>query len=401
MSAEPTSSSTRPRPSAAGGNAAATDAAVGQSGPNDVLCLRADEASTACDAARQIAFGRAICSCGDVIGTGMLSVLDASAAGRADVAAAGSLALRIARRGDVDEAPGQIDGTLLIAGLGPAAISGVDASIRGDLSLGGELTFAGNVHVAGSVYARRLPRGSGMLQIDGDLHHSMDFVPNMLASNVQVGGEVIDADYATTAACACNTTNLSSLANTVAAAETDQGQLNTSFARDAMSNLTAAASFELGCGKYYFESVSSLSTIAWHISGHVTVIVADDFAVGGDVTVTLAEGAQLDVLIGGSLLVGGEARFGDTARAAASRVYVLGAVELATVAERAPRPTAGASSAETTFVGNLYAPTAMLQLAPHTELYGSLFVRQLLVLQSLLVHYEPAVTSLAGVRCEP
>jgi hypothetical protein len=93
------------------------------------------------------------------------------------------------------------------------------------------------------------------------------------------------------------------------------------------------------------------------------------------------------------------ARFGDPERPSASRIYVRGAVELVTADDASVRP-AGPAADDATFVGNLYAPTATLQLAPHTEVYGSLFVRQLLVLQSLLVHYDPWVTSERGASCE-
>jgi hypothetical protein len=375
-------------------SAAGADAAVIEPPADEVFCLSTDDASTSCESARKVAFSRAICSCGDVVGTGMLSTLSADPTGRADVGVDGSLSLRIGRRGAADDEPGVIEGSVLVAGLGPAAISGVDASIRGDLSLAGELTFAGDVHVAGSVYARRAPRGSGLLQIDGDLHRGAERVPTPLSDNVQVGGQVIEGDYASAPACACNAGNLIGLANVIAAAETAQTELLD------MSNLTAASSFELRCDRYYVRGISSLSDMTWRVTGHVVVYVAGDFAVGGDMTVELADGAQLDVLVGGNLLVGGAAQFADPERAAAARVYVLGGVDLATVAERGALPPGASAGTDLTFVGNLYAPTAMLQLAPHSQVYGSLFVRQLLVLQSLLVHYDPTVTSAPGASCE-
>jgi hypothetical protein len=115
------------------------------------------------------------------------------------------------------------------------------------------------------------------------------------------------------------------------------------------------------------------------------VFVAGDFALRGPLKVTLAPDAELDVLVGGSLLLSADARFGDPARPAAARIYVRGGVELASAGDAALPPPSGAAG-DAVFVGNLYAPTATLQLAPHSDVYGSLFVKQLLVLQSLLVH---------------
>jgi hypothetical protein len=264
------------------------------------------------------------------------------------------------------------------------------------LSLSGELTFAGNVHVAGSVYSRRMPRGSGALQIDGDLHYSDERLPTPLSGNVQVAGSMVEADYAIEPPCACSTAYLAELMSAIAAAESSNDNALAQLDRESMSNLTAARSFDLSCGRYYFRSVSSLSSIDWHISGHVAVFVASDFALRGQLRVTLEEGAELDVLVGGNLLLSSSARFGDPERPAASRIYVRGAVELATAEDATP--VSAASGAE--FVGNLYAPSATLQFAPHTEVYGSLFVMQLRILQSLLVHYDPTVTNGHGASCE-
>jgi hypothetical protein len=382
--------------------AAGADAAAGAtaalSASDDVLCLRADGGPGACESARKLAFGHAICSCGDIIGTGMLSTRSLSSAGRANVAADSSLSLRIGRRGAVEDAPGEIDGSVDVAGFGPAAVSGSDARILGDLSLAGELTFAGNVRVTGSLYSRTLPRGSGSLQVDGDLHHAIERVPTALPGNVQVAGSVFEADYVSAPACACSAANLTELVSAIAAAESDNDDAREQLTSDSMSALTTAQSFSLSCGKYYFRSVSSLSAIDWQIEGHVVVFVPGDFAVRGELTVTLAPGAQLDLLIGGSLLLSSAARFAGPERPSAARVYVRGAVELAVGDASVLSP--GTSQVDTLFVGNLYAPAASLQLAPHSEVYGSLFVRQLLVLQSLLVHYDPAVTSDQGASCE-
>ncbi|HET8939082.1 MAG TPA: hypothetical protein VFN67_36810 [Polyangiales bacterium] len=391
------------QPSAAGTTSraasdAGTDASVSEpTEASGVLCLPGLHEPAACRSARKAAFGRAICSCGDIIGTGVLSTQAVHAAvGSAGIATDSSLTLRIGRRGAVEDIAGEIDGPIDVGGLGPSAISGSDASIRGDLSLAGELTFAGNIRVAGSVYSRSLPRGSGALQIDGDLHYADERLRSALAGNVQVGGDIVEAAYAVEPACGCSTAYIAELLSAVAAAESSNDNAQLQLERESMSNLTAARSFDLRCGRYYFRSVSSLSSIDWHISGHVVVVVANDFVMRGELHVTLDPGAELDVLVGGNLLLSSSARFGDPERPAASRVFVRGAVELATAEDATPISAASGAA----FVGNLYAPAATLQFAPHSEVFGSLFVMQLRVLQSLLVHYDPAVTSDLGAACE-
>lgn len=391
------------QPSAAGvtsrpASDAGTDTSVSEpTQASGVLCLPGLGEPTACESARKMAFGRAICSCGDIIGTGVLSTQVVPAAvGSAGIATDSSLTLRIGRRGAVEDIAGEIAGPIDIGGLGPSAISGTDASIRGDLSLAGELTFAGNIHVAGSVYSRRMPRGSGALQIDGDLNYADEGLPSALSGNVQVSGDMREADYAIEPPCACSTAYVAELLGAIAAAESSNDNARSRLDRDAMSNLTAARGFELGCGRYYFRSVSSLSSIDWHVTGHVVVVVASDFVLRGELKVALDPGAELDVLIGGNLLLSSSARFGDPERPAASRIFVRGAVDLATAEDATP----GAATSGAAFVGNLYAPGATLQFAPHSEVFGSLFVMQLRILQSLLVHYDPAVVSELGAACE-
>ena len=373
--------------------ATVADAAVQQELARGLFCVRAEGAAV-CEPAHTVAFGHAVCSCGDILGAGVLSTNSSRSTGRADVGADGSVSLRIGRGGVMGEEPGLIDGSLVVAGLGPATISASDARIRGDLSLYGELTFAGNVHVMGSVYARRLPRGTGALQIDGDLHHAADRFPATPSLGVQVAGRVIEGEYVARPACPCDTSNIVALASAIVTAEQRADPGLARLDREAMSNLTAASSFELSCGQYYLRQISSLSSVIWRVTGHVVVFVGGDLVVASDLTVMLEEGAQLDLLVGGNLLVGGSARFADAERAAASRVYVVGGVELASGA--LPR---GQLSADSVIVGNLYAPSATLQLARPSELYGSVFVRQLLIHQSLLVHYDPAVTRELGASC--
>jgi hypothetical protein len=251
--------------------------------------------------------------------------------------------------------------------------------------------------VAGSTYSRELPRGNGSLKIDGDLHHSGQ--RGSLPANVVVAGNLLDDDYVVAPPCACGALSAPEVAALIAAADSGNDDARAQLSSDSLSQLTAARSFTLACGHYYFADVSSLSSLSLQVSGQVVMVVAGDFMVRGDVAVSLAPGAELDLLIGGNLNLSGAARFGDPARPSASRIYVKGSVDLATSADLPALMRPSSASGDALFVGNLYAPSATLQLAPHSDVYGSLFVKQLVVLQSLLVHYDPSVTMPRGVSC--
>lgn len=386
----------------AANSAAPLDAGAASTPPAavDPLCLRSGLDPSACEAARKLAFGHAVCGCGDMLGTGSVSTetLGGSSA-RADVGANGSYALRISRRGASTDQSGAIDGSLVIGGPGPATISGNPAEIHGQVELAGDLVFAGNVRVAGSVFSRDLPRGNGMLQIEGDLHHAPQRA-NIVPSNVIVSGAVIDDDYAGVAPCACGPSSAPELAGMIGAALSGNDDARAQLTPSSLSELAAARSVNLDCGRYYFSNVSSLSSLSVHVSGQVAVFVSGDFGVRGDVAFELEPDAELALLIGGNLSLGGAARFGDPARPGASRIYVKGGVELATSGDLPALVRPSSASGDALFVGNLYAPAATLQVAPHSDVYGSLFVKQLIVLQSLFVHYDPSVITPHGARCE-
>lgn len=374
-----------------------TGADPGAFSGDDPLCLRAGTEAAVCEATRVAAFGRALCSCSGMRGTGSVSTETLGGARRADVGANNLFALRVSRHALPADTAGVIDGALVIGGMGPSAISGTSPEIHGKLELAGDLAFAGDLHVLGSVYSRTYPRGSGELQIDGDLHH--DSQRNLtLPSNVKVSGTVIEDDYVSVPPCQCGVSNPGKYLSAIAAAaSSDSLSVPTGF--DTWDDLTMPRSESFGCGRYVFRNVSSLSSVTWQINGHVVIVVVGDFAVRGDVSVSMAPDAELDLVIGGNLALSGAARFGDPERPGASRIYVRGAVELATNGDPPGLGRPSSAAGEALFVGNLYAPAATLELAPHSDLYGSLFVNQLVVLQSLFVHYDPTVTAKRGVGC--
>ena len=365
----------------------------------DSICLRGGSDTSACEAARELAFGHAVCSCASMLGTGSLSTETLGAiTGLAAVGTNGAFTLRISRSSAADAA-GIIDGSLVASGLGPSAVTGIDAEIRGRLELAAGFTFAGDVRVTGPAYSRTYPRGSGSLRIAGDLYHGRP--PGLsLPPNVMVGGTVLEADIRTAPPCACGVASAAELVSAIAAAVSGNDGAREPLELDGLGPVTGTGgSVSLSCGRYSVAKVESPGSLTLLISGKVVIFVVGDFVVHGDVAVSLAPGAELDLVIGGDLRLSGAARFGDADRPAASRVYVRGAVELSTMADAAGLARPSTATGDAVFVGHLYAPAATLELAPRSDVYGSLFVSQLIVLQSLFVHYDPAATLWRGVEC--
>lgn len=370
------------------------DAGASDLPPGDALCVGATDQSSVCTGARNLAFQHAICSCTDVVGTGNFSTETlGNARSLANVGINQTLTLRIGRRALMDALDGHVDGSLLLGGTGTTPVAGT-AEIHGALQSAGKVSFAGSIHVLGDAYSRDLPVGSGSLVIDGDLHHGSQVAAGSpLPLNVTVGGELRADDYAAPVPCACGAGQLPQLARLIAAASRNNDNAVLGLQPDALTSLTVDSTREFSCGRYYFNNVSSLSALHWNISGHVAIFVAGAFAVRGDVALTLAPGAELEIVVGGDLTLGGAARFGDPARPGASRIYVQGQVELSNMGDLPTLARPSSAFGDALFVGNLYAPAATLLVAPHSDVYGSLFVGHLMVLQSLLVHYDPSATA--------
>ncbi|MEY4577530.1 MAG: hypothetical protein RL701_2233 [Pseudomonadota bacterium] len=366
----------------------------------DPLCIGALADRALCESARSVAFGRAICSCGDVLGGGTVSTETVTAQGfQADVGVNGKLSLRIGRR-NLADSDGAIAGALQIAGSGLSPITGAGAEIRGDLTTAGSVAFAGSIHVLGTVYSREIPVGNGSLLIDGDLHHTSQLGASALTPpNVVVVGSLLPDNYVAGRPCACAASDTPRLRGMIDAAVSSNDNTGAKLTAESLAALTLPRTLNLSCGRYYFTNISSASSLELNITGSVTIFVAGDFVLRGDMKTTLAPGAELDLVVGGDLNLSGAARFGDSARPRASRIYVQGKVDLAKVGDQAALSMPTGATGDAVIVGNFYAPTAAVWIAPHADVYGSLFVRELTVAQSLLVHYDPQVTTKQEVRC--
>jgi hypothetical protein len=137
----------------------------------------------------------------------------------------------------------------------------------------------------------------------------------------------------------------------------------------------------LPCGRYYLSEISGVGEIVVRVEGRVALAVSGTVAAAGSLRFELEDDAEIDLFIGGDLGLIGAARFGDEARPAATRIYVAGESDIALV---------GASA----FVGNLYAPNAVVTAPGYLRAYGSFFARDFNVPGYAHIAYDRAVTDL-------
>jgi hypothetical protein len=103
------------------------------------------------------------------------------------------------------------------------------------------------------------------------------------------------------------------------------------------------------------------------------------------VTFSIDPGAELDLFVGGDVLFSGPVHIGDKARAAATRLYVGGVFGY---------------DGELQLAANLYLPNgAFTTTTSGTEVWGSVFAKDIGVTGNLAVHYDPSILDVEG--CAP
>ncbi len=296
------------------------------------------------------------------------------------------------RQGAFDEdsessgAPVSINGTYLL-GAGYTDVGG-SFTVAGAAGL----TFVGYLRVLGDLRlaaAALIPGAadvgrdawlggdftSGPLDVGRDLHHQ----GNMIAIPLDVVGQTHREQVRIDPPCPCD--ELLDVQGVIDRVRRDNDNEAAGVWPEMFTQTVGLVEHTLPCGRYYVDEISGLGEIRIRVEGRVVIAVGGAVAAAGSLRFDLAEGAEIDLFIGGDLGLVGVARFGDEARPAATRIYVAGAADIVLV---------GAAA----FVGNLYAPRAAVTAPGYLRVFGSLFARRIEAAGYAHVAYDRAVLDL-------
>lgn len=174
-----------------------------------------------------------------------------------------------------------------LGGIEATNTEDLDGSLfaNGDVKVSSPMTVGGDATIAGALDA------SNKVSIKGALHLSSPLSDN---STQNVSASSIENDAVATASpldCA-HAPDPAALVSTLGI---DEG--------DSLANVTSPTTVSLGCGTYSLSAVAINNTLDLHVDGHTVMVVEGDFHVASPFHVTIAAGASLDLLVGGSLLV--------------------------------------------------------------------------------------------------
>ena len=318
-------------------------------------------------------FDNAICSCMDTNVAGYMRTRSFdSGMGMMDTAAGAPVGINgnYTTGGYAD-----VGGTFVVAG---------SAGIRfaGYLEVGGDARFGGNVDAISYIDIKRdlWVQGDvtniGLLEVDGDVHQPSG---RRLATFPRIGGSRISSPFTIDPPCRCGPSELVDIDGIVAAGVLEND--NSDVALDPrMLEAVAGLGVDitLPCGRYHLTSIGGLGSITVHVPGRTALFIDGDVNALGVFDIDLGPDGELDMFIRGNLLSIGAGSYGDRARPAATRIYVGGSGDVTIV---------GAAG----FVGNVYAPHARIIAAGATDVFGSLFGREIDMPGYLRVSYDRAI----------
>jgi hypothetical protein len=148
-----------------------------------------------------------------------------------------------------------------------------------------------------------------------------------------------------------------------------------------LAGLSAPVTQELPCGRYYFSSIESNSSVTIKLTGHTAIFIGGDVHVSGPLSFELGPDAELDLFLAGSFNPHTSVAIGSTARPAATRVYIAGDVVL---------------SGQLDLAANLYMPNTIFEGKNTVEMWGALYAKGLSLDGAFTVHYDEAILDVPG-----
>ncbi len=153
--------------------------------------------------------------------------------------------------------------------------------------------------------------------------------------------------------------------------------------QNSLEGFAGNPSLRLSCGRYYFQRVSGLGSLTIQASGRVELAIGGGLSIGKDLTVSLAEGAQLDLYVHGDVEVGGVVAMGDPKSPPRVRFFP-GGIDSVTLS--------GGGFVSAIMMGRRRAVSVSAPL----DFYGGLIVDSLSINSALRVHYDQQILGVSG-----
>lgn len=273
-----------------------------------------------------------------------------------------------------------VGGSLLLAGTGPLQFIG-NHVVRGDLKTNGSISFTGSLGVDRDAWVAGDISGANAMTIARDLHQPAGKAKSAF---VTVGKNTIPGAVSVPPPCNCQQ-NLD-IAGLVAAFKTKNDNAVVGLDAGELGNVLGTKQVTLDCGRFYVDSIGGAGNLVINVPKRVALFVGGDVKMTGGIEVNLGTEGEIDIFVAGNFQATGNARFGSESRPAGTRIYVNGSQDI---------PLTGSSA----FVGNLFAPNALVTGIGGLEVFGSVYAKAFSGTGTVTMHYDKGILK-AGDKCK-
>jgi len=144
---------------------------------------------------------------------------------------------------------------------------------------------------------------------------------------------------------------------------------------------------DLPCGRYYLDAINATGELAIVAHGKTALFVGGNIQSSALLDITLDPTAELDIVVGGTIVTGAKLKIGSPNYPALCRTYVAGSAQLTI-------------TSDTVLATNLYAANAPVVWTSNTDAFGAVFAGDFKSTSDTAIHYDRQVVKM-GERCPP
>ncbi|HMY16867.1 MAG TPA: hypothetical protein PKA58_11155 [Polyangium sp.] len=274
-------------------------------------------------------------------------------------------------------APNDIQGALIVGGafsamnthnvvqnmtIATTSLVGAPATAKSDAYLGAEVTGPPkNLTISGKMYT---PLTSNVNQVNG------------------LGGFSITP---VNVAPPCDCTEQVDIAGIVDAFKGTNDNLTNMILTDALTTMpNYPKDITIPCGRYFFDGIEVNNPVTLHLTGRTVIAIGGNINVSGPLNIELAEGAELDMFVTGTVFLNNLASIGSKTSPKSTRIYIAGNDVTMT--------------GQLTLSANFYLPNAVFNITNDLEMWGALFAKQISSSGKVKVHYDEGILKIPGCQ---
>jgi hypothetical protein len=183
----------------------------------------------------------------------------------------------------------------------------------------------------------------------------------------------------------CDCTDQVDIAGIVAAFKATNDNLTNMILTDALTTMpNYPKDITMPCGRYFFDGIVVNNPATLHLQGRTVIAIDGNINMSGPLTIDLADGAELDMFVTGTVFLNNAATIGSMKSPKSTRIYIAG--------------TDVTMTGQLALSANFYLPNAIFNITNDLEMWGALFAKQINSSGKVRVHYDEGILKIPGCQ---